>query len=252
MKIIHINAYLTESNKELIIFMATNQFLPFGTASDANLTPLNDWVNDTNGIRSTGNVPNAQTSSALNNRALRQASLIAAAFGKLCADNNIDMLDTGNISDVTTALSSLFLAYSSGGGGGGGTVSITHNSTTNRDAPDAHPMSAITGLQTALNSLVKWSDTESTLSGSSTKIPTSAALYQYINNYSVAATWGSITGTITSQTDLMTYINAYNATLNGKVTGATEITAVKVFATEAAATTYSAQNPTVLCFYPLS
>ena len=162
------------------------------------------------------------------------------------------MLDTGNISDVTTALSSLFLAYSSGGGGGGGTVSITHNSTVNRDASDAHPMSAITGLQTALNSLVKWSDTESTLSGSSSKIPTSAALYQYINNYSVAATWGSITGTITNQTDLMSYINTYNATLNGKVTGATEITAVKVFATEAAATTYSAQNPTVLCFYPLS
>jgi hypothetical protein len=96
----------------------TNDFLPFATAPDANVSTQAQWIADPivpEGFTS-GILPSAKT-----NKAIRQASFIAAGTAQMVLNTlGLDVLDDGNIGHFTSQLTSAITALGSGGGPGGG------------------------------------------------------------------------------------------------------------------------------------
>lgn len=84
--------------------MATNQFKAFATAESANVTSQDEWEELPallSGFQS------GKASAAQVNKALRQATFVAAALAQYISDkNNADVLDDGDIAAFITSLSS--------------------------------------------------------------------------------------------------------------------------------------------------
>ena len=91
---------------------------------------------------------------------------------------------------------------------GGGGVTI-HNELTNRDAADAHPQAAITGLTAALASKIGEAPSDGKTYGRK-----SMAWAEIIAG---ATSWGLITGTLSAQTDLQNALNAKLAHTGGTI-----------------------------------
>jgi hypothetical protein len=98
----------------------TNDFLPFATAPDANVSTQAQWIADPvvpEGFTS-GILPSAKT-----NKAIRQASFVAAGTAQMVLNTlGLDVLDDGNIGHFTSQLTSAIQALGGGGGGPGGGV----------------------------------------------------------------------------------------------------------------------------------
>ncbi|SMG51796.1 hypothetical protein [Cedecea sp. NFIX57] len=87
--------------------MATNQFKPFATRPDANVTPQNEWENLPALL---SGFAGGKASSAQVNKALRQTSFIAAALAQFVSDKSgQDVLDDG---DIATFLAKLTTGFS--------------------------------------------------------------------------------------------------------------------------------------------
>ncbi|KOQ92120.1 hypothetical protein ABW49_12185, partial [Enterobacter asburiae] len=85
--------------------MATNNFKPFATAANANVTPQADW--ETLPALLSGFTA-GKASSAQVNKALRQASVIASVLAQFIANSSgNDVLDNG---DTATILANLISA----------------------------------------------------------------------------------------------------------------------------------------------
>lgn len=152
--------------------MATNQFKTFADSGSAPLTSLSVYIQEY-GARSAGNQNNTTADPSLNNRALHQATMVAEALGIMAGNYSIDFLDD-NATNLSTRISSIFDAVSevaaqnavrnainSGEILSGG---IAHNTLQGRDALNAHPQSAITGLVDKLTDLQNQIDQISTSS----------------------------------------------------------------------------------------
>ncbi|AIR67653.1 tail fiber protein [Cedecea neteri] len=86
--------------------MATNQFKPFATRPDANVTPQNEWENLPALL---SGFTGGKASSAQVNKALRQTSFIAAALAQFVSDKSgQDVLDDGDIAAFLAKLTSGF------------------------------------------------------------------------------------------------------------------------------------------------
>ncbi|NIF56757.1 phage tail protein [Enterobacter sp. Ap-916] len=86
--------------------MATNQFKPFATRPDANVTPQNEWENLPALL---SGFASGKASSAQVNKALRQTSFIAAALAQFVSDKSgQDVLDDGDIAAFLAKLTSGF------------------------------------------------------------------------------------------------------------------------------------------------
>ncbi|WP_336981892.1 tail fiber protein [Cedecea sp. HN178] len=86
--------------------MATNQFKPFATRPDANVTPQNEWENLPALL---SGFAGGKASSAQVNKALRQTSFIAAALAQFVSDKSgQDVLDDGDIAAFLAKLASGF------------------------------------------------------------------------------------------------------------------------------------------------
>jgi hypothetical protein len=95
------------------ILMATNDFKPFATGSGANVLSQADY--DALSARTTGFL-SGKASSAQVNKALRQASTIAAVVAQFISDNSgDDTLDNGNLPTLLASLESALLKSSLGG-----------------------------------------------------------------------------------------------------------------------------------------
>ncbi|CZY52544.1 phage-related tail fiber protein-like protein [Enterobacter cloacae] len=82
--------------------MATNNFKPFATAANANVTPQADW--ETLPALLSGFTA-GKASSAQVNKAIRQASFIAAAIAQYVVNKtNQDVLDNGNVNGFINQL----------------------------------------------------------------------------------------------------------------------------------------------------
>ncbi|HAJ5492278.1 TPA: hypothetical protein HMV38_25650, partial [Escherichia coli] len=92
--------------------MATNDFKPFATGSGANVLSQADY--DALSARTTGFL-SGKASSAQVNKALRQASTIAAVVAQFISDNSgDDTLDNGNLPTLLASLESALLKSSPG------------------------------------------------------------------------------------------------------------------------------------------
>ena len=80
--------------------MATNEFLPFAADTGANV--MEQGAYETFAQRGVGQ--SGKALSMLNNKALRQASIMAAALGQLIADYGLDALDDGDLSALVYKL----------------------------------------------------------------------------------------------------------------------------------------------------
>lgn len=86
--------------------MATNQFKPFATRPDANVTPQNEWENLPALL---SGFAGGKASSAQVNKALRQTSFIAAALAQFVSDKSgQDVLDDGDIAAFLAKLTTGF------------------------------------------------------------------------------------------------------------------------------------------------
>lgn len=86
--------------------MATNQFKPFATRPDANVTPQNEWENLPALL---SGFAGGKASSAQVNKALRQTSFIAAALAQFVSDKSgQDVLDDGDIAAFLAKLTAGF------------------------------------------------------------------------------------------------------------------------------------------------
>ena len=107
--------------------MAENQILPFAYADGANVLSQTDYVGDNQ--RLIGHQPGIARS-ALENKALRQATLMAAGVGQFIADKQTadvtDGLTPQEVSDMLTdALDSLIMSgYDGGVTGGNGWIKL--------------------------------------------------------------------------------------------------------------------------------
>lgn len=93
-------------------------------------------------------------------------------------------------------------------------INTDHDALTNRDKPDQHPISAITGLQNALDGITSDVVTEQELSDAlATKQDTLTAgtgisiENGVISSTQTSAEWGNIGGTLSDQTDLQNALN---------------------------------------------
>lgn len=86
--------------------MAKNDFKPFATAANANVMPQADWE----GLPALlSGFTSGKAASAEVNKAIRQASFIAAALAQFVSDkNNADVLDNGDIAGFIALLTSGF------------------------------------------------------------------------------------------------------------------------------------------------
>ncbi|HBW1662335.1 TPA: hypothetical protein MEH79_002984, partial [Klebsiella quasipneumoniae subsp. similipneumoniae] len=92
--------------------MATNDFKPFATGSGANVLSQADY--EALSARTTGFL-SGKASSAQVNKALRQASTIAAVMAQFISDNSgDDTLDNGNLPTLLASLESALLKSSPG------------------------------------------------------------------------------------------------------------------------------------------
>ena len=86
--------------------MATNNFKPFATAANANVTAQADW--EALPALLSGFMA-GKASSAQVNKAIRQASFIAAALAQYTANKSgLDILDDGDLNGFITKMSSAF------------------------------------------------------------------------------------------------------------------------------------------------
>ncbi|CAM9435968.1 hypothetical protein [Klebsiella variicola] len=93
--------------------MATNDFKPFATGSGANVLSQADY--DALSARTTGFL-SGKASSAQVNKALRQASTIAAVVAQFISDNSgDDTLDNGNLPTLLASLENAFSSLPLGG-----------------------------------------------------------------------------------------------------------------------------------------
>lgn len=116
-------------------------------------------------------------------------------------------------------------------------INTDHDALNNRDMADQHPISAITGLQDALDNITSDMVTEQELSDAlATKQDTLTAgtgisiENNVISNTQTSAEWGNIRGTLSDQTDLQNALNAKQNTIsdlqnirNGAALGATSL-----------------------------
>lgn len=89
-----------------ITVMAKNDFKPFATGAGANVMSQDDWV----GLPALlSGFTSGKASSAEVNKAIRQASFIAAALAQYTANNGItDVLDDGNLNGFITNMVAAF------------------------------------------------------------------------------------------------------------------------------------------------
>ncbi|HHQ6623812.1 TPA: hypothetical protein ACSTL5_000246 [Serratia fonticola] len=135
--------------------MAKNEFLPFGTAANANV--LTNAEYQALAARSTGFQAGVAKSKELN-KAWRQSTTMASALGQFIADSGVDALDDGNTTTLKNNLASaintqatgrmlnvqrftvsgtytptpgtkFIIVEAVGGGGGGGGAAATNAST---------------------------------------------------------------------------------------------------------------------------
>ena len=86
--------------------MATNNFKPFATAANANVTPQADW--ETLPALLSGFTA-GKASSAQVNKAIRQASFIAAALAQYTANKSgLDVLDDGDLNGFISKMGTAF------------------------------------------------------------------------------------------------------------------------------------------------
>ncbi|WP_208093585.1 gp53-like domain-containing protein [Serratia ureilytica] len=89
--------------------MAKNEFLPFGTAANANVLPNADYLALPE--RSSGFNSGVAKSEQLNT-VWRQASVIASVVAQFIADNSgQDVLDDGNVTTLKTNLEDALMAF---------------------------------------------------------------------------------------------------------------------------------------------
>lgn len=79
--------------------MATNDFKPFATAANANVTAQADW--EALPALLSGFTA-GKASSAQVNKAIRQATTIGALMGQFIANSGVDALDNGDIAGLVT------------------------------------------------------------------------------------------------------------------------------------------------------
>lgn len=92
--------------------MATNNFKPFATGAGANVLSQDDWENLT--ALATG-FTSGKASSSQVNKALRQATTIAAIVAQFMSDQNAaDVLDNGDTNALQTQLRNALTAYTPG------------------------------------------------------------------------------------------------------------------------------------------
>lgn len=86
--------------------MATNNFKPFATAANANVTTQADWEALPALL---AGFSSGKASSAQVNKAIRQASFIAAALAQYTTDRSgLDVLDDGDLAGFITKMSTAF------------------------------------------------------------------------------------------------------------------------------------------------
>lgn len=147
-------------------------------------------------------------------------------------------------------------------------INTEHNLLSNRDLADQHPISAITGLQDALNTIptdyVSDAELEAALlekqdvltAGANIQIEDNiisstdttytagtgiSIVGNVISNTQTSAEWGNITGTLSAQTDLQNALNA-KANVADIPTATSDLTNDSGFITSAALTPYATQN----------
>ena len=145
---------------------------------------------------------------------------------------------------------------------------LTHADLSGRDSPDQHPISAITGLQEALDTIptdyVSDAELESALlekqdvltAGANVQINGNvisatdttytagtgiSIIGNVISNTQTSAEWGNITGTLSAQTDLWNVLNA-KANVADIPTTTSDLTNDSGFITSAALTPYATQT----------
>lgn len=138
-----------------------NSFYPFAINSDSNLMPLSTWAESSE--RASGNVAGTAANSALNNRAIRQGTMLASAIGYYIDSRGFDALDDGSPSNLGEALASAISVDIAAAGNVIIQTAITnnivapgdieHNKLTGRSVNNCHPISAITNLQQSLDNL---------------------------------------------------------------------------------------------------
>lgn len=90
--------------------MATNEILPFAQGVGANVQDQAAYTAEP--LRSSGNVAGIARSN-VNNKALRQATLMASALAQFIADNQAnDVVDTATFTDIATWLEAAIVAAS--------------------------------------------------------------------------------------------------------------------------------------------
>jgi hypothetical protein len=126
-----------------------------------------------------------------------------------------------------------------------------HNLLSNRDLPDQHPISAITGLQDALadkqDALIAGANIQivgNTISATDTTYTAGTGISienGVISNTQTSAEWGNIGGDITAQTDLQNALNA-KANVADIPTKTSDLTNDSGFITNSALAGYATQN----------
>ena len=153
--------------------MSVNQFKTFADNAAAELYSLSEYLNGT--ARGIGNQNNTTANPSLNNRALRQATMVAEALGIIGNTYSIDFLDS-DASTLSESIANTLARVAAKAAADalndamntGGILSgrAAHNTLVDRDAANAHPMSAIAGLTKKLQ------DIEEQISGiSSASVP---------------------------------------------------------------------------------
>lgn len=90
----------------------TNEFLPFAIDPEASIISQALWAGDT--LRPKGHIPGTIANSALENKALRQATTMAAALGLLISEQGENALDNGDIESLKIALADAIIAVGGG------------------------------------------------------------------------------------------------------------------------------------------
>lgn len=87
--------------------MSKNEFLPFGTAANANILSSADYL--ALPMRTTGFSSGVAKSVQLNT-VWRQGSIMAAVLGQFIADSNVDALDDGNVNGLVAKFTNAIIS----------------------------------------------------------------------------------------------------------------------------------------------
>ena len=138
-----------------------NSFYPFAINADSHIMNLTTWA--TSPDRTAGNIAGTPANSALNNRAIHQGTMMAAALGIYIDSKGWQAVDDGDANNLAANLASALGSQIDDSAAAAiqkavdenvaAPGNLTHNALLSRTVSDCHPISAITNLQTTLDNL---------------------------------------------------------------------------------------------------